>query len=279
MFNTPNPTSIATEAQGIDAATLGVNLGTEQIIVNQLRAAAGELVIGTQEKSLNFDISDVGPGLDAIDACAERLRAPPAETADTAAEPEAAPEPAEESVSSGKKVEAAPDAASAEPEPDGSPASPPAAPPADSPEEKAEAAGFTTSLLLRAGYPGHVILTGDDVPQALKDRDAAWKIGDVIGMTDVVQGLTTAEIKEQVIRSDTEECGGTASSEDIAASAAPDVAYFLSFCDGPETDIRVYYLVVPRDSGGHYSITLFDVGEGAAARPTGQKMFDTARGG
>lgn len=263
-FKGEKPTSISTEAQAIDASTMGVNLGTEPMILSQMRAV-GELVVETQEKSLSFDISDVGPGLDAIDSCAERLRAAPA--ADTA------PAPQQDSASPSKK-KGVTDTTSTEPDPPAPPA-----PPADSPEEKAEAAGFTTALLVRSGYPGHVILTGKDVPESLKDRDAAWKIGETIGMTDVVQGLTTAEIKEQVTKSDTADCGGPLKSEEIASSATPDIVYFSSFCDGPESDFYVYYVVIPRAAGGHYNVTMIDLGDGTTAKPIGQKLFDTAKEG
>lgn len=260
QFKAADPTTVATEGLGIDSSTMGVNLGMEEMVLMQMRTVP-EFVVETQGKSLSFDISDVGPGLEALDSCAERRR----EAAPAAAEP-----PPPDSNSS-KKRAAGPAPAPAEPERSAAPAPAP-----DSPEEKVEAAGYTTALLVRAGYPGHIILTGKDVPEALRQRDAAWKVGEIFGMTDVIHGYQAAQIKEEVTRSDTRDCGGPVKSEELGANPAGDGLYFSSFCDSADADFYIFYIVIPREGGGHYNMMLVDLGDGNTARSIGQKLFDTA---
>jgi hypothetical protein len=79
------PLDIEGEAQAIDSSIIAVNMGRQAWLVDALRAAP-ELSVTTQDRQLVFDISDIGPGLDALQDCASRH----ASAAETAAAPDAA---------------------------------------------------------------------------------------------------------------------------------------------------------------------------------------------
>jgi hypothetical protein len=218
--------------------------------------------VEVEGKTLEFDTSDIQPGIEAIDACRERHAAAATEAeTDTAAEPEPAP-----TVEPDTAAEAEPDAVAEAEAGAAEPPSPAAL--------KAEAAGYTTALLIRSGYAGHVMLTGDNVPESMRSRNAAWQIGEIMGITDIVTG-TIDEIKAEVARSDTADCAGSLTTG-VKSEDAAGASHFFSLCDGAEMDLAVHYVVIPRPEGGSYMLTFIGLGDGAAAEAIAAKVFGTA---
>ncbi len=260
-------TPVASSGRALDEAMVVIDLGDEDQTAADL-AAAKTMVVEVEGKTLDFDISDIQPGIEAIDACAEKhaAAATDAET-DTAAQAEPAAEP-------DATAEAQPEA---EPQPDA--AAEAEAAPAEAPSPaalKAEAAGYTTALLIRSGYAGHVMLTGDDVPESMRDRHASWEIGEIRGITDIVSG-TIDEIKAEVARTDTADCKGSLTTG-VKVEDAAGHAHFFSACDGADLDLAVHYVVLPRSDGGSYMLTFIGIGDGAAAEAIAAKVYETAAG-
>jgi biotin carboxyl carrier protein len=257
---------VAKSGRALDAAMVVIDLGDEEQAAADL-ADAKTLVVEVEGKTLEFDTSDIQPGIEAIDACREKHAAAVTDAETDSAEAEPAPEP-------DATAEAEPEA---EPQPDA--AAEAEAAPAEAPSPaalKAEAAGYTTALLIRSGYAGHVMLTGDNVPESMRDRHASWQIGEIMGITDVVSG-TIEEIKAEVARTDAADCKGTLTTG-VEVEDAAGHSHFFSACDGTGLDLAVHYVVVPRSDGGSYMLTFIGIGDGAAAEAIAAKVYQTAAG-
>ena len=108
----------------------------------------------------------------------------------------------------------------------------------------------------------------------LKDHRAVWKIGDLIGLTDMVAG-TTDEIKSQVFTSDTQGCAGEITTS--VASQSGNYEHLQTVCKKSDSSlISVHYLVIPRDGGGSYMLSLIDTGDGTKANEIASKVYSTA---
>ncbi|HWT30374.1 MAG TPA: hypothetical protein VN240_05025, partial [Propylenella sp.] len=254
--------------RALDEAMAVLDLGGDADTTAAL-AGAKTLAAEVQGKSLDFDISDIGPGIEAIDACAEKHARSGTETAPARKRQSGAAEQEHTGVAQEEGPPAEQEQAST-PEAQNGPAEPsPAA-------LNAEAAGYTTALLIRSGYPGHVMLTGDDVPESMRNRNAAWQIGEIMGITDVVSG-SLEEIKSSVTQSDTADCKGKLSTG-LRNEDGEGHSHFFSACDGTDADISVNYVVVPRPDGGSYMLTFIGLGDGAAAEAIAAKVYQTAVG-
>ena len=122
--------------------------------------------------------------------------------------------------------------------------------PGESDDVRTEAAGYTTALLLRSGYPNHIILSADaaisgDVPPG----DAVWELEDVMGSTHIVSGGTPEDIKSSISGGLLEKCGGVLTTRII--NSDPTHMHFTLQC-GAATPKLTQYLVLPRDAGGSY---------------------------
>jgi hypothetical protein len=73
QFTGAEPTKMSAEALALDAFVLAFDIGVEAQAAAKIRDTT-EIVVTAQGQSLTFDISDLGPGLAAIDDCAERHR-------------------------------------------------------------------------------------------------------------------------------------------------------------------------------------------------------------
>jgi hypothetical protein len=271
------PIEVTGEAQAVAANLVAVNMGKDDMFLDQLKAAP-EIAVEAEGKSLTFDIGDVAPGLQAIDSCREKHGAAPDPAASSSKK---------KAPSSKKVTQAAPeaDAAPAETEPAiEEPGAAESAAEAVAPEGgtdaadiKAEAADFTTSLLARSGYDDHTMLTGDDVPESMRDRASTWQIGEIMGVTDIVGG-SLAEIREQLEASDRKDCAGTFTHA-VAEAAEGEGAHVFSTCKSPSLNLNIHYVILPREAEGFYLLSLIAFADGTAVESIAAKVLETARAG
>jgi hypothetical protein len=73
QFKGAEPSTVAAEALALDPSVIAFDLGAVPATAVGLTDTA-ELAVTAHGRSLTFDISDLGPGLAAIDECAERHR-------------------------------------------------------------------------------------------------------------------------------------------------------------------------------------------------------------
>jgi hypothetical protein len=73
QFTEAEPTKMTADALALDAFVLAFDIGAEAQAAAKIRDTT-EIVVTAQGQRLTFDISDLGPGLAAIDDCAERHR-------------------------------------------------------------------------------------------------------------------------------------------------------------------------------------------------------------
>ncbi len=285
------PLSVSGEGQVTLANLIVANIGGGNALTEILKSAP-EMTIEAEGKSLAFDISDIGPGIEAIDDCVARRAA-------SSAEPTPAPatkklEPAPKKVESEPAPEAAPGASGAT---DSAAASPLAAetPPAEAPSSETtmapaeagapadadaihtEAAGYTTALLLRAGYPNHVILgMKDAVPDGVPSGDAVWTLGAIVGSTRIVDSGTPDDIRRSIGGLELDRCGGSVATDVVASDATHE--YFNLKC-GSDQPTTIHYLVLPRDGGGSYVFALLSRGDDETAGAISQAVYGKAVGG
>jgi hypothetical protein len=234
---------------------LFVTLGNDAELTQSLKNAR-ELTIEAEGKTLAFDVSDIGPGIDAMGECATR------HAADTEEIP---PPPA------AKKAEASPKAG---PEPADSTASVDTA--GDTGDPRAEAPGFTTALLFRAGYPNHVILPADtEPPEGVPPGDALWQLGEIMGSTRFVDAGTPAQIEAEIGARMSDECGGEATMQMVASDNSH--AHFTLACGATATRV-IHYLVVPRAAGGSYVFAILGAVDDVAASAIADLVYGTAAG-
>lgn len=258
------------QAQAVDATTLMANIGSAEDLGPTVGGAT-EITVTAEGKNFSFDTSDIGPAYAAIEKCvSDHAGQPDATPSDSKVGPDAASNGSagddQSTASSGSSDQTNQQVATT-----GEAATTAEADPA---ALHTEAAGYTTALLIRSGYANHLILNGDDIPAVLKDHRAVWKIGDLIGLTDMVAG-TTAEIQSQVFTSDTQGCAGEISTS--VESQSGNYAHLQTVCKKPDsTLISVHYLVIPREAGGSYMLSLIDTGDGTQAAAIAGKVYSTA---
>jgi len=262
------------QGQAVDTNVIMADIGGKEDLGETLKGAR-EVDVQAEGKDLSFDTSDIGPALDAIEEC----------VAQHASEPAASQAPA------GKKVEGPAGKAESEtataPPTEGQ-TSPPSSDAGSADTQVAstgnaatedvealqtEAAGYTTALLFRSGYPNHVIVKGDDVPEAFRSHRAMWKLADLVGVTDMVAG-TVKEITEQIFSSDVRDCAGIATMAVDGQSGASE--HMHTVCQNGASTITVHYLIIPRDAGGSYMLSFIDTGDGSSAKTVADKVYSTA---
>jgi hypothetical protein len=262
-FGRDDPTKVAAEAIAVDATTLGVDFGTEAAIATQL-SETPELVVDTEGRSLSFDISDIGPGLEAVDACAVRHSA--AGLGLSASAKVLPPDPSEAAAEPGLRG----------PQPSG-------VPPQDDQAEndadlKLEAADITAALLTRLGYADAVLLSPEDTPEFVRDRHTAWQVGQVLGVTDILPAVAIDEIKSDIIRSDDDSCPGRFDSHDLDAASGSRSAYLTTYCDRDNQDTYAFYILVGRPDGGYLHFALTSRGGGSEAGEISRDLYALAAG-
>lgn len=234
-----------------------VAIGNDAELTESLKNAR-EMTIEAEGKTLAFDVSDIGPGIDAIGACATRHAA---ETEETPTPPPPA----------AKKAEASPQT---EPEPADSPAGVDTA--GDTGDPRAEAPGFTTALLFRAGYPNHVILPADtEPPEGVPPGDALWQLGEIMGSTKFVDAGTPEQIEAEIGAGMSDECGRGTTTQVVASDNSH--AHFTLTCGAVTTRV-IHYLVVPRAAGGSYVFALLGAVDDVAASAIADSVYGTAAG-
>lgn len=254
------------QAQAVDATTVIENIGSKEDLGSTVGGAT-EVTVSAEGKNLSFDTSDIGPAYAAIDKCVSDHAGQPSSTpADNKADSNGAASDQQSTANSGSAEQTNQQVATTGDQATSAEADPEAL--------HTEAAGFTTALLIRSGYANHLILNGDDIPAVLKDHRAVWKIGDLIGLTDMVAG-TTAEIQSQVFSSDTQGCAGEITTS--VESQSGNYEHLQTVCKKPDSSlISVHYLVIPRETGGSYMLSLIDTGDGAQAAEIAGKVYSTA---
>jgi hypothetical protein len=251
--------SRASEGQVAEDNVVFVSIGNDAELTESLKNAR-EMTIEAEGKTLVFDVSDIGPGIDAIGECATRHAAAP-EEAPTQPPPAA------------KKAEASP---KAQPEPPAADNTASIDTTNDAGDPRGEAAGFTTALLFRAGYPNHVILPPDtEPPEGVPSGDALWQLGEIMGSTRFLDAGSPEQIMQEISAS-SGECGGEATAQVVASDATH--AHFTLAC-GTTADRVIHYVVVPRAAGGSYVFALLGAVDDVAASDIADLVYGTAAGG
>lgn len=238
------PYSHSGQAQTVDATVLATRIGSYADFGATLEAAR-EIRVTAEGKDFSFDTSDIGPAVEELDWCI--IGGPAAPEDPPAAKKAPVTEPNTESSSSA-------DAGGEQPA-DGSDALPSRGEdvasveaPVATLDSRIEAAGYTTALLLRSGYPNHVILGADvTVPESVPPGDAAWQLLGVTGSTKIVPTGSPDDIKNGINESMRSKCEGAPRVE----QSDPTHMYFTLKCKASDPT-STHFLVVPRDGGGSY---------------------------
>ena len=147
----------------------------------------------------------------------------------------------------------------------------------DSAEIRTEAAGYTTALLFRAGYPNHVILATDSaVPEDAPTGDAVWELGEVTGSTRIVSSGTPDDIKSGIGADLLEKCGGLLTTRVVSSDMTH--MHFALTC-GAQAPSLTQYLVLPREAGGSYLLALMGRPGDGMAGSIAEAVYSTAVGG
>ena len=135
---------------------------------------------------------------------------------------------------------------------------PPQSGPSDS--LKAEANAVLANLLSAAGVPGFYILPPSEVPSLLANSHAVWKAGGVFGTLNVVGGQAKiADAPSQIIAGDARACAGKFASGFLPNEGAG-VRVFTA-CEASSSENHIYYLMIPRRSGGFYNFATVVLGK------------------
>jgi hypothetical protein len=264
------------EAQAREAGLLMIAMGAEPLVTADLKSTP-EIVVEAEGKTLTFDITDIGPGLEATEACLEKhggaaklagsLKKPLSSKKVAPAGPAARTSTATESADATGPDTITNQGSSQSAE----------APGPDAGEVKREAQEFTTSLLARSGYADHKVLTGEDVPESMRDRASAWRIGEIIGITDIVGG-TVAEIRQQLEATDRKDCAG-AFTHEPASEAEGSAAHVFSSCKSPGLNLKIHYVILPRPADGFFLLSFIAFAESSTVEAVATEVFKTGIAG
>lgn len=248
-----SPRQASAVGEAATGSLVAANIGSEAGLTDALKGAS-QIAVTTEGKTFSFDISDVGPGIEAIDACvAKHAGGESGGTPPVPAAKKASLEPA-------GKTTASPEPASAE-----------------SGEIHTEAAGFTTAMLLRSGYPNHIILAANsEAPEGVPPGDALWKLGEVVGATEVFRSGTPEEIRAKVGSRELVRCGGIMTAQTVASDASR--LHFTVGC-GSASPTVTHYLVLRRAAGGAYLLSLPGGRDEGAAGMVAKAVYDLAVSG
>jgi hypothetical protein len=273
------------EIEGIGVALannqIGLPIESDHAFIGQLRRG-NQLTITLQDQDYGFELSNSNRAMDTAQACVRRhvaagthspvMSGRPEDQA--AAQPEQAPEPEADVASSDTDDE--------EPaqEPDALPSQADVVAAVDAPtgmiDARTEAGGFTAALLLRSGYPNHVILGADAiVPSDLPVGDIVWTLGDVTGSTRIVDFGTPDDIEADIVARLADQCGG-ASTMPVASDETH--SQFRLVC-GNEPSRTIQFVVVPRDRGGSYIFALVGKPGDGLAGSIAEAVYAKALGG
>jgi hypothetical protein len=139
--------------------------------------------------------------------------------------------------------------------------------------EGAEATAFAANLLSLAGVQGFRMLPPADHPE-LKG-DARWVSGSTYGTVNIFASATDDEIKSlsgSLIGADAKACKGAFFSGAIPDKSSGVVARVFTTCQAGDKPITVYYLAVPRRSGGVYVISTVSFGSEQPAKRSSEEL-------
>ncbi len=281
--------SVLVEGQAVIPDLVVANLGNDDALTTAIHDAQ-TVDIETEGQSLSFNISDIGPGIEAIDDCVSRHNAGATEEA-----------PAPDQAPAAKKVEAAPtveqpqsgtDTAAADSS--GDTAAPEPAPAAPSSDEQQQAstdsssgndtidvqaleAGFATmGTLMKAGYLTYdEVKDPSEIPELLPTSKTAWKVGDVVGVTLVVEDMLPEAIMGAVAEEDLQRCGGSLATETAATDDAGHL-HFTVKCGSGASETTIHFVVVPRSAGGSYVFAMLDPNDPTKAAEVAGKLYETS---
>ena len=255
-------------------------MGSTESLALALKAAP-QMDISTEGKDLSFDISDIAPGITAIDECVAR-HAAAIPTPKPAAKKKVEAEPAPEAGAGTDSELSSTNNVSTPAETPVAPSGPDTLPPQEevalsASGERTEAAGYTTALLLRSGYPNHIILSADaaisgDVPPG----DAVWELGKVMGSTHIANSATPEDIKSSISGGLLEKCSGVLTTRIV--NSDPTHMHFTLQC-GAAAPKLTQYVVLPRDAGGSYVFALIGPPLDGMAGSIAEAVYEKAIGG
>jgi hypothetical protein len=223
------------EAQALNANLLAANMGRDALFVDQLKESP-MLTVATQGRELSFDISDLAPGLEAIDACRERHLAP----ADAASGQATAP--ADETAGQeGARYVAG----------------------------LMERSGYSGDLNMLSGADRPDGFENYDAVWEIGE------IIGMLTIQPEAEGLTLTQVRSKIVADDAASCEGEFSTATLA-SRGGDSAQLVSACKTADSEFSVYYAIVPRKPGGFYIVMHIGLGDGAAARAISSKVYETA---
>jgi hypothetical protein len=122
---------------------------------------------------------------------------------------------------------------------------------------RAEAARLAANLLSHAGIVGFTLLEPDELDE-LK-ADAAWKTDSVLGTVVVAPELAAEQMPAIAIGADAKICKGTFFSGSLPEESGIGARVFTT-CQTGNDNITVYYLSVPRRTGGIYVVAIASSG-------------------
>jgi len=130
------------------------------------------------------------------------------------------------------------------------------------PQTGQEVAQLFTKLVSGAGVTGARILSGEETPAGLRDRDVVWASGGIIGMIDIMgqdAGADPEAVAAYLITDDSNNCAGKFASSSTPGNSAR-VRRAFTTCELSETvSLQVNYLVTTRPQGGHYAISILSL--------------------
>ncbi|HEX2256169.1 MAG TPA: hypothetical protein VHG92_05605, partial [Afifellaceae bacterium] len=235
-FGKDYPINTDGEAQAVNATILATNMGRDDLFTDQLKQSQ-MLTVEAQGHELKFDISDLAPGIEAIDACREAQLTPAAAPSGKAAAGPAATESAEEE---GARFVT----------------------------DLLTRSGYSELHMLVGDDRPDGFANYDAVWEI-------GEIIGMLTVQPQTEGLTLTQVRNKIIADDAASCEGEFSTSTLASQGGTS-AHLVSACKTPESEFSVYYSIVARERGGFYVVMHIGLGDGAAARAISSKVHETA---
>jgi hypothetical protein len=132
---------------------------------------------------------------------------------------------------------------------------------------RAEATTFAANLLSSAGIQGFRLLTPTEFPE-LKG-EARWIDGSTIGRVDILSQIKKENFPELagiLIGADAKSCKGSYLSGSMPEDHSGTLAKVFTSCQTDKKNVTIYYLAIPRSSGGAYVVSTASFGSEKPAK-------------
>jgi hypothetical protein len=256
------------EGEFVGPELVVMNLGLDGAFYDALYGAS-QLTVEVNGKTLAFDISDIAPGLDAIDDCVESHNAaaetPPA-PAGKRTEAPAAPEQPE--VAGKSTVTPEPHESDADALPDDADIG------AAMQDLQTLAEGlYTMGILMGAGFMDAVELEeGAEVPVELPESATRWQVGEVFVVTRSMPGPLDG-VKSVIAEQSMERCDGSMTSEDVEADGSGNAR--MDVMCGEEAKV-IHYVLLSQENGDYMVFAILGPEPGGAAEDVAAKAYKAA---